>query len=80
MWEQRIKQAGAASVVGLLRQNGIPARLADAIAAEVGVRDKQVAQLKKHEAHALLSRLVSYPLACTGHEGYPKASPRSRRV
>ena len=77
MWEQRIKQAGAASVVGLLRQNGIPARLADALAAETGVQDKQVAQLKKQEAHALLSRLVSYPLACTGHEGYPKASPPS---
>jgi predicted flavoprotein YhiN len=33
----------------------------------------QVAQLRKEEAKVLVQKLVGYPLACDGHEGYPKA-------
>lgn len=56
----------------MLRQAGIPGRLADALAEEVGIRDQQTAQLKKSELELLVSRLTNYPLASTGHEGYPK--------
>lgn len=72
VWEERLRQAGAVRVQTLLRQSGIPARLADAIAA--GLRDKQAAQLKKGELQGLVARLVANPLPVSGHEGYPKVS------
>jgi len=37
-----LKGGGAAHVSGFLRQHAIPARLAEAVAAEVGVAQKQV--------------------------------------
>lgn len=73
IWETRLKGGGSANVPSFLRQHAIPARLAEALALEAGVAQKQVAQLKKEEVRALVQSLVRYPLNCNGHEGYPKA-------
>lgn len=71
-WEQLLQPRGSASVVGALRQGGLPARLADALCRELGLADRQIAQLRKAEKARLLQALTAYQLECTGHEGYGK--------
>lgn len=79
-WEERFRSSGAQRVPAILRQSGIPARLAEALTHELGLADRQIAQLKKSEMQALLKSLASYPLDCSGHEGYPKALPFSLSI
>ena len=56
----------------LLRQYGIPVRLATALVQEHGADGKAIAQLSKAQLRALIDALVDYNLQCTGHEGYAK--------
>lgn len=60
----------------LLRQYGIPVRLASALIEDHGVDDKVIAQLRKPTLRALVDGLVDYELQCTGHEGYAKVVSR----
>lgn len=56
-----------------MRRHGIPARLADALAAEAGAApDCQVAQLKRGQQDALVQLLSAYELPVNGHQGYAK--------
>lgn len=71
VWEERLKGPGTKGLLSSLRMH-LPSRLAEALILEVALAEKRVADLTKAEKAALIQKLVSYPLACTGHEGYEK--------
>ena len=81
VWEERMSTSAPKTILSFLRQSSLPQRLAEALAQEVSatagraLSETRVADLTKAERAALLQSLVSYPLNCTGHEGYPKVSP-----
>ncbi len=78
LWEDRLKASGAKTALNVLKQNGLPSRLAEALLAEASsvtktsLAEKRVATLTKSERAAVLQKLLGYTLSCTGHEGYPK--------
>ncbi|KAL4426515.1 hypothetical protein ABPG77_008373 [Micractinium sp. CCAP 211/92] len=73
-WEARLQGGGAALAVGVLRREGVPQRLAEALCLEAGVPlDRKLSELKRGERAALVAALTQYRLHITGHEGYPKA-------
>eukprot|EP00884_Botryococcus_braunii_P020547 jgi/Botrbrau1/7176/Bobra.0300s0007.2 len=73
-WSRRLGAGGTASVSSVLRQAGIPSRLTEALTEAVQVpAGHTLSQLRKGERTALLAALTSFPLACSGHEGFGKA-------
>lgn len=76
-WESRLDakvSGGATMIASLMRKNGVPQRLADALCDEVGVPpSKQIGSLSKVEREAVLRVLTSYQLVINGNEGYGKA-------
>ncbi len=72
-WAERLSAGGSGAVTGVLRAGGVPARLADALAAAAGLPPgRNLAELRKAERLGLLAALTACPLACDGHEGYVK--------
>lgn len=72
-WERTLLERAPGSVISVLRRH-LPARLADAIAAEAGVEPgRTLAQLRREERTRLVELLARYPLPWTGDEGYKKA-------
>ena len=72
-WQQHFSGSGGAAIGALMRRGGIPARLADALAAEAGVEAScQVAQLRRGQQAMLVQLLAAYELPVTGHQGYAK--------
>lgn len=72
-WRSEFERLGATSLRTILRQK-LPTRLADTLCSSVGLSiDRPVAELNKDERTRVLEYLVSYPLDCTGNEGYRKA-------
>ncbi|KAL4458525.1 hypothetical protein ABPG75_013390 [Micractinium tetrahymenae] len=73
-WEVRLQGGGTALAVGVLRREGVPQRLAEALCLKAGVPlDRKLSELKRGERAALVAALTTYQLHVTGHEGYPKA-------
>lgn len=74
-WEAALAEGGStATVTALLRRQGLPARLADALAAAAGLPPgRRLPELRKGERLALLQALSACVLDVTGTEGYPKA-------
>lgn len=76
-WEELIAgqgSAGSASVVSVLRHQGLPARLAEALCAEAGMpQGRKISEIRKEERRGLLDALSACQLHIRGHEGYPKA-------
>lgn len=73
-WEKCISESAASSgaslVATVLRKQGIPARLAEALCDATGMpANRKVSELRKAERLQLLNDLVSYQLPITGHEG-----------
>lgn len=72
-WATRLNRGGATRVTSVLRQAGIPVRLAEALVDAVQIPPGQtLAQLRKEERTALLAAVTAFPIACSGHEGYGK--------
>jgi predicted Rossmann fold flavoprotein len=72
-WAERLRDATAGTVAGIVRQE-LPTRLADTLIAEAGVDPGQpVAHLRRADRARLVGRLGRYPLPWTGDEGYKKA-------
>ena len=72
-WEDRLKGSGTKSLLSSLKTY-LPARLAEALITEMALPAKRIADLTKAERAALVQKLISYPLSCTGHEGYGKVN------
>jgi predicted flavoprotein YhiN len=76
-WEQALTDfggSGSVLVVNILKRNGVPARLADALCAQAGVvPGRKLPELRKEERIKLLEALTACELQVKGHEGYPKA-------
>ncbi|PRW59453.1 hypothetical protein C2E21_1555 [Chlorella sorokiniana] len=73
-WEARLLEGGPALVPNMLRREGLPQRLAEALCLEAGVPlDRKLAELRKSERAELVAALTQYALPITGHEGYAKA-------
>jgi len=71
-WEEALAPS-ARSPATVLRAH-LPARLAEQLLLEAGVSPaRPLAQLPRRERTALLALLTSYPLPCSGDEGYRKA-------
>jgi len=71
-WERVLGDARGL-VASVLAQH-LPQRLAAHLQEEAGVPDdRRASELRRHERHALLERLTSYPLPWTGDGGFPKA-------
>lgn len=65
---------GNTLICTILKKEGIPSRLADALCADAGIDPgRKLSELRKQEKSNLLDRLVRYSLHITGHEGYDKA-------
>ncbi len=77
VWEQALTDNGGSGgvlVVSILKRQGVPARLADALCAQAGVASgRKLPELRKEERIKLLDALTACALEVTGHEGYPKA-------
>jgi predicted Rossmann fold flavoprotein len=72
-WEEALRPEGTRTVAGVLRRE-LPERLADVLAAEVGVPPtRMLAQLRRPERRRLIEVLVRGELPWTGDEGYRKA-------
>ena len=72
-WDERLRSPSRKSVLGALRE-AMPSRLAEWLLADAGIdRDRDLAQLRRDERLALVTRLTAYPLPWTGDEGYKKA-------
>lgn len=72
-WATWLSRGGATRVTSVLRQAGIPVRLAEALVDAVQIPPGQtLSQLRKDERTALLAAMTAFPLACSGHEGYGK--------
>lgn len=67
-----ILQNGKGNVLNKLKEY-LPNRLAEAIATEVNLMERNLSELKKEERNKLIENLVRYKLKYTGHEGYKKA-------
>eukprot|EP00198_Chlamydomonas_reinhardtii_P005105 XP_001694441.1 predicted protein [Chlamydomonas reinhardtii] len=66
--------AGSTALVpNQLQRHGLKERLAEALAAELGLTARRVCDLRKQERAALVAALTAYELQYTGHEGYKKA-------
>ena len=71
-WEADFERPSA-SVSAILARH-VPARLAEHLMGECGVPDdRRTSSLKRSERIALIDALTSYPLPCSGNEGYKKA-------
>ena len=67
-------EGGTSSITSILRRNGVPARLADALCTHAGLPPgRKLSELRKEEKSALLQALTACQLDVTGHEGYTKA-------
>ncbi|KAG2437439.1 hypothetical protein HXX76_006089 [Chlamydomonas incerta] len=73
VWDERLRAGSTAQVANLLQRNGLKERLAEALAAELGLSERRVCDLRKQERAALVAALTAYELQYTGHEGYKKA-------
>ena len=72
-WESALRPEGTRTVGGVLRRE-LPERLAETLAASVGVTMScPLAQLKREDRRRLVDALVSCTLPWTGDEGYRKA-------
>ena len=72
-WDERLRSPSRESALGALRE-AMPSRLAEWLLADAGIdRDRDLAQLRRDERLALVTRLTAYPLPWTGDEGYKKA-------
>ncbi|MEO8451261.1 MAG: aminoacetone oxidase family FAD-binding enzyme [Gemmatimonadota bacterium] len=72
-WDERLRSPSRESVFGALRES-IPARLAEWLLSDAGIdRGRELAQLRREERVALVSRLAAYELPWTSDEGYKKA-------
>ncbi len=72
-WEEALRPEGTRTVAGALRRE-LPERLADVLAAEVGVPPtRMLSQLRRPERRRLIDVLVRGVLPWTGDEGYRKA-------
>jgi predicted Rossmann fold flavoprotein len=72
-WEEALRPEGTRTVAGVLRRE-LPERLADVLAAEVGVPPtRMLSQLRRPERRRLIEVLVRGELPWTGDEGYRKA-------
>ena len=80
-WEEKLQTSGSKTCWSVLKQAGLPSRLAEALLQEASgsasnsLADRKTATLTKKEKATLLQKLIGYTLPCTGHEGYPKARP-----
>ncbi|KAL4530050.1 hypothetical protein Ndes2526A_g04785 [Nannochloris sp. 'desiccata'] len=76
-WEHALTDFGGSGgvlVVNILKRQGVPARLADALCAQAGVvPGRKLPELRKEERIKLLEALSACELEVKGHEGYPKA-------
>ncbi|EFN54344.1 hypothetical protein CHLNCDRAFT_9535, partial [Chlorella variabilis] len=73
-WEGKMLEGGALLVPSLLRREGLPQRLAEALCGEAGVPlDRKLSELRKAERAALVEALTRYTLPVSGSEGYAKA-------
>ena len=67
-------RAGTTRVTSIMKQYGIPARLAASLCEYCGIPvDRVIAELKKKERVQLVQVLTQHQLEIHGHEGYPKA-------
>ncbi|HEU4403393.1 MAG TPA: aminoacetone oxidase family FAD-binding enzyme [Candidatus Polarisedimenticolia bacterium] len=71
-WD-RLLRGGRGGILSVLRRQ-LPARLAEALLAGVGIEaDRALSQLRREERRRLVERLARDPLPWTGDEGYGKA-------
>jgi predicted Rossmann fold flavoprotein len=72
-WAARLREAGRATVAGVLR-DVLPRRLADLLLVRAGVDGgRRAAELPRGERLALERQLLTCPLPVDGHEGYRTA-------
>jgi len=76
-WEKALTDVGGSGgvlVSNILKRQGVPARLADALCAQSGVApSRKLPELRKEERIKLIEALSAFELQVTGNEGYPKA-------
>src|SRR4029453_14229008 len=71
-WTNALSNASGQVLTAVSRE--IPPRLAERLLIESNVPvDRRASALTRGERLALIDRLTSYELPCTGHEGYKKA-------
>jgi predicted Rossmann fold flavoprotein len=70
-WKE-IFQSGKGLLVNKLKEY-LPNRLAEGIAAQVNLTERNLSELKKEERNKLIELLTRYQLPYNGHEGYRKA-------
>lgn len=83
VWEGRFRAGGSKHLLTLLKQHGLPSRLAEALLEEASpeagpsLLERKVADITKEERASVLRCLTAYALLCNGHEGYPKVHSQS---
>ena len=71
-WDRLLREEGG-TVLGILRRR-LPARLAEALLEDAGIRGSTAtAQLRREERARLVESLTHHPLPWTGDEGYKRA-------